>query len=883
MNFQSANDRNNNKDEGNLSNYENSQLFSGNKYLSKRILELGTGLIPLINNSEKCCCEKTCADFCFNRLNHQECNRSICGLSDHLHEVYCNNRPFLRFNNKKTKKYVVERLRLPIKREGRKFNSDHLKDGKSPHVSTRLILSDNVSKGELIIECLGEILMDSDVRDRYQKYYKLKKQGDENVMNYDFENISPAPEKLFCLVENFIYLDMTQTGNEARHIRHSCNPNSQAEVWISRPNSHIQKVRLRNEYTISWLRMGIFALRDLEKGAEITIDYENLMSRCTPDIEKKIKNPTRYLGLFNCNCNYVNCRKIIGTRKIHDVFEFSDFLIPTANKKRRKDPNTILTTKVQLELDQFSFNKNSFESFLSLREKIIEDQKVWKEQYVRKKSNKVTQNPSNIFEIDKRQIIEIQNLIIDNNFSNYKLIYSSNNLPLWHLFSSLCWQGYHDHQECCNKHLIHNNWWGRFKEISENKNRSSQINIVKYERPRRSCSNNFSTSIQINTRYSHNQPLNQIRKKSIFLHVMSHPWLLALNNLTNIDIELGKSWKIFLARSVDLARWTIIQRLSFFFNAYNITDEDLSWPIIDQGLGDDEKCTVCFSHGTLLSCDVCSRSIHKSCLKKCNQFISSPSFCLPDWFPSNNINKEAYFKELLDYFCRSETVQDNNIPPYNNRAKKITVIYNPKNSNNTTQIGSKNEQSDQSNIFMCHKCSSSVHTHFWLRLKSREKRIISRNAMKIRFSRAYNANFFNEPNKKIIHTNSEKGLKLIKKQPNIKVSQKQNVIRSAKLIMSNLFIWRQRNNIFRSPEESSVFSELSKNFKPKKVIDKRWETSDDIHAFLQTNYSTSSEQSNTNLSPIDLNLSNKLSISIQDNCQIINSISIEDFIDSLKK
>ncbi|KAH8584469.1 SET domain flanked by cysteine clusters plus a C-terminal PHD domain [Cryptosporidium sp. chipmunk genotype I] len=883
MSFQSTNYQNETNNMGSLPRFGSNQSLSENTYLSKRILELGTGLIPLINNSEKCSCEKTCADFCLNRLNHQECNRSICGLSDHLHDVYCNNRPFLRFKNQKTKKYFVECFRLPIIKECKHLNSEKLKDGNSNHTK-RVILSDNVSKGELIIECLGEILTDSDVRDRYQKYFKLKNQGDENVMNYSFKKTASVPGKLFCLVENFIYLDMTQTGNEAKYIRHSCNPNSQAEVWISRPNSHIQKTRLRNEYTLSWLKMGIFALKDIEKGTEITIDYENLMSRCTPDLARKSENPIRFLGLLECNCNFENCRKNIGTRKIHEAIEFSEFLIPVTNKKRRKDLNLI--SRGLIEQGSFSYNKSSLDSFLFLREKIIEDQKTWKEQHIKNKSNKTTQRTLNIFEIDKGLITQVQNSGLNDICLNGQFKYSSSRLPLWHLFSSLCWQGYHNHQECCNKHILHNSWWDKFKKMSENKNKLFNINFLKLERPRRSCSSNFGTSIERNKKYFRPYPLNQIRQKGIFLHIMSHPWLLALNNLTNIDIELGKCWKILLARSIDLGRWTVIQRLSFFFNKFKVIDEDLTWPMIDQGLGDDEKCTVCSSHGTLLSCDICSKSIHKSCLKKCNQFIASSSFCLPKWFSSNKINKESYFKELLGYYCQKEkSIRVNDISPYkkNSKTKKITVIYNPKHSTDTLNTDLKNENI-QSSLFICHKCSNSVHTNFWLTLRSKEKRIISRNAMKIRFTRAYHANFYLSSDKKVFQDHNEKGSKANKKQSNIKSSQKYNVLRSARLTISHLFIWRQRNSVFKMSKELKIFSELSRNFKSKKTLDARWDKLNHFSNFSNINYTIADhDQSSANFSPDDLNVSNGLSISVQNNCQIVNSISIEEFINSLKK
>ncbi|KAF7457787.1 SET domain protein [Cryptosporidium felis] len=848
-------------------------FFLDNKYLSKRILEFGTGLIPLINNSEKCSCEKFCADLCFNRLNHQECNRSICGLSDRLHDVYCNNRPFLRLSNQKVKKYAVERVRS-FRERG--FKSSSMGNFEDNNQFTRLILLDKVSKGELIIECLGEVLIDADVRDRYHNYFNLESFSDEKIMNHNYEKPATIPRRLFSLVENFVYLDMTQIGNEARHIRHSCNPNSQAEVWISKPNLRNQKSKVENDHTISWLKMGIFALKDLEKGSEITIDYENLMSICIPTDNKKYEASNRYLGLLECGCNFENCRKKIGTSKINKPLEFSKYLIPIPNKKKKSRESL---NKNQDETELLQYNKYSFKAFIGLREKIIEDQKNWKDGQTKKKSKKVLQRGYNIFETDKRRIIEIHDSTIRTSNICNKSFKFPIDPPLWYAVSSFSWYGLQNYRECCNFNLPHNSWW----EIAQpGKNDFIRLSTGAIERPKRRCSKLHRKSLSTNFQFSHTYSFTKLRKKGIFLHIMTHPWLLPLNNLTNIDIEFGRSWKIFLSRSVDLGRWALIQKLSYFFNIFNISDEDFSWPIIDQGLGDDEKCTVCCSHGTLFSCDICAKSIHKSCLKKCNQFISSPLFSLPNWFPTKQISKEAYFKELINHFSpvvktplNTEKISIKNINP------RITVVYNPS-STNFSQSYSKGKLNNNSKLFTCHKCSNSVHTKFWLRLKTNEKRIISKNAMRIRFSRAYQCNFFNfeiveEIREKVASPNSNK------KQSTCKNLQKQNIVRSVRLMINNLFIWRRKNMKFRTlNKQYTIFNELSRNFDARKEVDPRWDIINNNPELTQEIYSIPiSNKSPTNPREC-FDYSSSLSVSIQENCQIIDSISVDEFIDSLK-
>lgn len=66
-------------------------------------------------------------------------------------------------------------------------------------------------------------------------------------------------------------------GNNARFLNHSCNPNSELQVW-----------RVNNEY-----RVGVFSIRKIKKNEEITIDYS---------FDSFSEEP------WECHCGENNCK-----------------------------------------------------------------------------------------------------------------------------------------------------------------------------------------------------------------------------------------------------------------------------------------------------------------------------------------------------------------------------------------------------------------------------------------------------------------------------------------------------------------------------------------------------------------------------------------------
>lgn len=69
------------------------------------------------------------------------------------------------------------------------------------------------------------------------------------------------------------YLDASRKGSISRFINHSCEPNCTVEVWT---------VGRR-------LRVGIFSLKDIPAGTELTFDYR---------WERSTRPPTKYLFFY---------------------------------------------------------------------------------------------------------------------------------------------------------------------------------------------------------------------------------------------------------------------------------------------------------------------------------------------------------------------------------------------------------------------------------------------------------------------------------------------------------------------------------------------------------------------------------------------------------
>nr|GMD94173.1 histone-lysine N-methyltransferase ASHH2-like [Ipomoea batatas] len=177
-----------------------------------------------------------CGNECLNRMLNIECVQGTCPCGEQ-----CSNQQFQRRNYAKLKWF---------------------KCGKKGY---GLQLLEDVSKGCFIIEYVGEVL-DMRVYEARQKEYALK--GHKHFY--------------FMTLNGSEVIDACAKGNLGRFINHSCDPNCRTEKWMA-----------NGEVCI-----GLFAIRDIKKGEELTFDY----------------NYVRVFGAAakKCVCGSPQCRGYIG-------------------------------------------------------------------------------------------------------------------------------------------------------------------------------------------------------------------------------------------------------------------------------------------------------------------------------------------------------------------------------------------------------------------------------------------------------------------------------------------------------------------------------------------------------------------------------------------
>jgi [histone H3]-lysine36 N-trimethyltransferase len=98
----------------------------------------------------------------------------------------------------------------------------------------------NIPQHTFIYEYVGEIIEEGTFRSRLHEYDEL---GYKHFY--------------FMMIQQGEYIDATKKGGLGRFINHSCNPNCYVDKWVVGTK----------------LRMGIFADRNIQKGEELTFDY----------------------------------------------------------------------------------------------------------------------------------------------------------------------------------------------------------------------------------------------------------------------------------------------------------------------------------------------------------------------------------------------------------------------------------------------------------------------------------------------------------------------------------------------------------------------------------------------------------------------------------
>ncbi|KAJ1279490.1 hypothetical protein BS78_04G160800 [Paspalum vaginatum] len=177
-----------------------------------------------------------CRDGCLNRMLNIECVKRTCPCGEQ-----CSNQKFQRRSYAKL----------------RWFQS-----GKKGY---GLQLQEDVTEGRFLIEYVGEVLDITSYESR-QRYYASK--GQKHFY--------------FMALNGGEVIDACTKGNLGRFINHSCSPNCRTEKWM-----------VNGEVCI-----GIFAMRSIKKGEELTFDYNYVrVSGAAPQ---------------KCFCGTTKCRGYIG-------------------------------------------------------------------------------------------------------------------------------------------------------------------------------------------------------------------------------------------------------------------------------------------------------------------------------------------------------------------------------------------------------------------------------------------------------------------------------------------------------------------------------------------------------------------------------------------
>ncbi len=142
-----------------------------------------------------------------------------------------------------------------------------------------LFALEDIKSKQFVIEYTGEVLTMPDLQARYSHITEENKNLDTYsvLINKEFAAAARFPK-----AQSMRYvLDGATKGNNASFINSSCNPNCIAETWQS------DKLPV----------IGIFAIRDIQRGEEITFKYD------FEDI---------YLGKkLDCHCGYDLCKKAL--------------------------------------------------------------------------------------------------------------------------------------------------------------------------------------------------------------------------------------------------------------------------------------------------------------------------------------------------------------------------------------------------------------------------------------------------------------------------------------------------------------------------------------------------------------------------------------------
>ncbi|XP_071441808.1 histone-lysine N-methyltransferase NSD2 isoform X2 [Hetaerina americana] len=183
--------------------------------------------------------EKPCSQEpnCLNRMLMVECMPGLCRAGDRCGNQRFQKRQYPPLNTCRT--------------EGRGWGLQTLAD---------------IAQGDFVVEYVGEMINEAECHRRIERMHRLK---DENYY--------------FLTIDKDHILDAGPKGNLSRFMNHSCNPNCETQKWTVGGET----------------RVGLFALRDIPAGTELTFNY-NLQVIGTD------RRP--------CLCGASNCVRFIGAK-----------------------------------------------------------------------------------------------------------------------------------------------------------------------------------------------------------------------------------------------------------------------------------------------------------------------------------------------------------------------------------------------------------------------------------------------------------------------------------------------------------------------------------------------------------------------------------------
>ena len=236
----------------------------------------GAGALGKLDGSFACI---GCGEDCENRQIFVECHPDWCPCGS-----LCGNQRFAR------RQYVDVGLMQPTGPKG--FG---------------LLTKEAIKAGDFIIEYVGEVVSEDEYLRRKIKYQ------DSRRRHFYFMALSDGE-----------VIDATRRGNLSRFLNHSCEPNIKTEKWT----------------VDGELCIGLFALRDIQAGEELTFDYQ-----FQRDGEKALP----------CHCGAPSCKGVLGGKGIDDDDAQAQSSEAAASYDPSAEPVPVLRELSEKEEDSLGF------------------------------------------------------------------------------------------------------------------------------------------------------------------------------------------------------------------------------------------------------------------------------------------------------------------------------------------------------------------------------------------------------------------------------------------------------------------------------------------------------------------------------------------------